>query len=82
MSATTHHEIHPDAEVLSAFAEQALGAKERGKLLGHLAQCGRCREIVALAREAAGAKIAPARIVTAAVIYIRDQFPASKVEIK
>ncbi len=61
MSATTHHEIHPDTEMLSAFAEQALNAKERSEVLGHLAVCGRCREIVALARDAAGIETAPAR---------------------
>ena len=61
MSATTHHENHPDAEILSAFAEQALSAKERSEVLEHLGVCGRCREIVALAREAAGAEFSPAR---------------------
>ncbi len=61
MSATKHHEIHPDAEMLSAFAEQALSAKERGDVLRHLAICGRCREVVALAREAASAEVAGAR---------------------
>lgn len=61
MSATTHHENHPDAEILSAFAEQALSAKERSEVLEHLAVCGRCREIFALARQAAGAEFAPAR---------------------
>ena len=61
MSATTHRDNHPDAQMLSAFAEQALSAKERSEVLEHLAACGRCREIVALAREAAGAEIAPAR---------------------
>ena len=30
-------------------------------MLKHLAVCGRCREVVALAREAAGAEVAPAR---------------------
>ncbi len=61
MSATTHHEIHPDAEMLSAFAEQALSATERTEVLEHLAICGRCREVVALARDAEGAEVASAR---------------------
>ena len=56
MSTTTHHEIHPDAEALSAFSEQALGEKERGAVLRHLAACGRCRQVVALARQAADAE--------------------------
>jgi hypothetical protein len=53
MSATTQHDFHPDAECLSAFAEQALGERERGQVLKHLAMCGRCRQVVALAHEAA-----------------------------
>jgi hypothetical protein len=61
MSVKNQHEIHPDAEVLSAFAEQALGERERGEVLEHLAGCGRCRQVVALAREAAGAEVAARR---------------------
>ena len=61
MSAKIHHEIHPDAEMLSAFAEQALNEKERGGVLKHLAVCGRCRQVVALARESAGAELAARR---------------------
>ena len=61
MSVKDQHEIHPDAEVLSAFAEQALGERERGDVLEHLAACGRCREVVVLAREAAGAEVAARR---------------------
>lgn len=40
---------HPDADVLTAFAERALPEAERAIVLGHLAHCGECREIVALA---------------------------------
>ena len=50
MSATSQHGFHPDAESLSAFAEQALEGRERGEVLNHLAVCGRCRHVVALAR--------------------------------
>jgi len=56
MSATTQHEFHPDPEMLSAFAEQALNERERDEVLEHLAACGRCRQVVALAREAADAE--------------------------
>jgi hypothetical protein len=56
MSAKNQHDIHPDAETLSTFAEQALGEHERGKVLAHLAVCGRCRQIVSLASEAASAE--------------------------
>ena len=47
---------HPDAESLSAFAEQALPAVERQQVLAHLAGCDRCREVVFLAQAAAGAE--------------------------
>jgi hypothetical protein len=57
MSTTPQHGTHPDAEVLSAFAEQALGGKQRGEVLKHLALCGRCRRVVALADEAANAEV-------------------------
>jgi Photosynthesis system II assembly factor YCF48/Putative zinc-finger len=40
---------HPDAELLTAFAEHSLSERERARILGHLADCGDCREIVALA---------------------------------
>jgi hypothetical protein len=39
---------HPDADLLTAFAEQALAKRERLHLLEHLAQCSECREIVSL----------------------------------
>ncbi|MGD1064596.1 MAG: zf-HC2 domain-containing protein [Terracidiphilus sp.] len=55
MTATSQHGFHPDAESLSAFSEQALGERERAEVLAHLAVCGRCRQVVALAREAADA---------------------------
>jgi hypothetical protein len=57
MSATRKHEFHPDAESLNAFAEQALSERERGQVLEHLAVCSRCRQVVALARDAADAEV-------------------------
>lgn len=42
-------EPHPDADLLTAFAEQSLAAQERGEVLEHLARCGECREVVVLA---------------------------------
>lgn len=53
MSARSQHGFHPGAESLSAFAEQALAERERAEVFAHLAVCGRCRRVVALAREAA-----------------------------
>ncbi len=61
LNARGQHEMHPDAETLSAFAELALSATGRDEVLAHLAVCGRCRQVVALAREAAGAEVAEAR---------------------
>jgi hypothetical protein len=46
--------MHPDAESLTAFAEQLLPAPEREQILAHMATCGRCREVVFLAQKAAG----------------------------
>jgi hypothetical protein len=40
---------HPDADVLTAFAERSLPELERASVLEHLARCGDCRDIVALA---------------------------------
>ena len=41
--------IHPDADVLTAFVERSLPGAERALVLDHLAQCGDCREVLALA---------------------------------
>lgn len=40
--------VHPNAEMLAAFAEQALSVPEREQMLGHLALCAGCREVMAL----------------------------------
>ena len=46
---TAGAEAHPDADILAAFAEQSLGESERTGVMEHLARCGDCREMVALA---------------------------------
>jgi hypothetical protein len=61
MNVRGQHEMHPDTETLSAFTEQVLNSKQRGEVLEHLALCGRCRQVVALARKAAGAEVAAGR---------------------
>jgi len=50
---------HPDVGLLTAFAERSLNKGERARVLGHLAKCGDCREIVSLASPgfAAGSEI-------------------------
>ena len=40
---------HPDADVLTAFAERSLPDVERAMVLEHVARCGDCRDVVALA---------------------------------
>jgi len=40
---------HPDADLLTAFAEQALPDQERSRILQHLSRCADCRDVLALA---------------------------------
>ena len=40
---------HPDADTLTAFSERLLPEAERAVVVEHLARCGDCREVVALA---------------------------------
>ena len=49
LKAATPAVDHPDADVLTAFAERSLPKREQGVVLEHLARCGDCRDIVALA---------------------------------
>jgi len=55
---------HPDADVLTAFAECSLPQLERSAVLEHLARCGDCRDVLALAlpeAEVTQTVIAPTR---------------------
>jgi hypothetical protein len=49
MKAATSAAEHPDADVLTAFAERSLPALERDNVLDHLSRCADCREVLALA---------------------------------
>jgi len=40
--------VHPDADALTAFAENRLASNERKPVLAHLAICSHCREVLAL----------------------------------
>lgn len=51
---------HPDANLLSAFAEQSLTKRERALVINHLAECAECREQVSLALPEAHVETAPA----------------------
>src|SRR5712671_968930 len=53
---------HPDADLLTAFAERSLSESERSRVMDHLACCGDCREVVALAVPAAEAATIPGNI--------------------
>jgi hypothetical protein len=52
---------HPDADLLTAFAERSLAGGERARVMDHLAACADCRDVVALALPATEA-VAPASI--------------------
>jgi hypothetical protein len=62
MSAHQNPVIHPDENVLAAFAERALSGTEREAVLSHLSGCARCREVVFLAQEAAAPAEAAAAV--------------------
>ena len=49
LAVTPAAEVHPDPDLLAAFAEDSLGARERDGVLAHLARCAECREVLSLA---------------------------------
>ncbi len=60
---------HPDANLLSAFAEKSLSDRERATVLDHLSCCAECRDILVFALPAAeemqpAAKPSPSRWLT------------------
>jgi len=59
---------HPNAESLTAFAEQLLSGAERTQILAHMAACSRCREVVFLAQQAMEAD-RPAQINSSEELY-------------
>src|SRR5258708_27243816 len=50
LQAAVPERVHPDADLLTAFTEQRLSVTERDSVLEHLALCGDCRDVIALAR--------------------------------
>src|SRR5437660_5541584 len=52
---------HPDPNVLTAFSEHSLPELERSHVLEHLARCGECRDVIALALPAEEPAIAVVR---------------------
>jgi len=49
LQATAKAGIHPDPDLLTAFAEKSLNERERAQVLQHLGQCTDCRKVVSLA---------------------------------
>jgi hypothetical protein len=49
---------HPDADVLTAFSENALLDRERKEVMAHLAVCADCREVLSIATSAAPGRVA------------------------
>ena len=49
LRAAAKPDVHPDADLLTAFVEKSLGQHESQDILKHLADCGDCRNVVALA---------------------------------
>jgi photosystem II stability/assembly factor-like uncharacterized protein len=51
--------IHPDPDLLTAFAEKSLNDRERGQVLQHLAGCADCRDVLSLAMPEIQPALAP-----------------------
>jgi hypothetical protein len=60
LQATAKAGVHPDPDLLTAFAEKSLNQRERAQVLQHLAQCADCRNVVSLSM--AEADLAPSAI--------------------
>lgn len=69
---------HPDANILTAFAEQSLAATERDGVLEHLALCGDCRDAVVLALPAENAGALPVAAESEAAPISRVTKPAPR----
>src|SRR5580692_5811461 len=65
MNPTIQPGMHPDAESLTAFAEQLLPVAQREEILAHMAACSRCREVVFLAQHAAEEDQSPPLVLVA-----------------
>src|SRR5580704_10334145 len=61
---------HPDADLLTAFAEQSLAGDERAGVMEHLARCGDCRDVLAIALPATERETERARKIVAPPIPV------------
>ncbi len=77
LQASPKPEVHPDSDLLTAFAENSLPERERTPVLAHLARCGNCREIVALAApEVVLEHVAAVAAVPASPVRTRPAWPS------
>ena len=51
--------VHPDPDLLTAFAEKSLNDRERAHVLQHLVECADCREVLSLAMPEIEPALAP-----------------------
>ena len=51
--------VHPDPDLLTAFAEKLLNDRERTRVLRHLVECADCREVLSLAMPGIEPALAP-----------------------
>ena len=51
--------VHPDPDLLTAFAEKSLNDRERAHVLQHLVECADCREVLSLATPEIEPALAP-----------------------
>lgn len=51
--------VHPDPDLLTAFAEKSLNDRERGQVLQHIAGCVDCRDVLSLAMPEIQPALAP-----------------------
>lgn len=71
---------HPEADLLTAFAEQTLSTPERDLILQHLALCADCRDVLALASPADALASTPPELETeipAPMIQISEKVRSS-----
>ena len=60
LQAASKVEVHPDPNLLAAYAEKSLTAREQAQVLDHLAVCAECRDVVAVAAPELQAQVAVA----------------------
>lgn len=70
-------EMHPDADVLTAFCEGTLTEGERARVMEHVAVCGDCREVIFLSSPEAVEPVPVQTIPASKVNWWRRLMPAA-----